>query len=568
MEVKTNKNFIFLAIPLSIITYFISIFILSELFLLLKIGLVSFIIIPLSFIISLIPFVIFIDKIRSNYLTISYIVLILSGIYLISISLSLGFFDTSWDGQEYHQAAIIKLKEGWNPLYENIDKQLSTDKRVNIWINHYPIASWLFGANLFKFTNNIEIGKMYNFLFMFASFFLTLYLLLSIKLNRVLSVILSLIASCNPVSVYQSLSFYIDGFMGSLLLCIFALSYIYFIEKKKIYLLFIGFLFITIINIKFTGIIFSSVIAIFTFIGILLLSKNFKKSLLILTILSSFILIGIIVFGYSPYIKNTIIKGNPLYPVYGEDKIDIISNQYPYNFRSFNYFERLIHSVFSYTGGQYSNEARTFSSSVLKIPFTIQKNEIFMMNIDPRVGGFGPFFGGAIIISTIIIIISIIMGRLNKNNTLNLFLLFIILEILISALIIPESWWARFVPQLWFFTIVPIVMLFINIKEFKFNNLILSPIVFILILNIFFTAYNYYSANINDTKNFNEQISIIKQFNLEVYAVISLFEEATKNRLKLAGISYSENYKNITKKYQPMFLAGSFQKTILILTEK
>ncbi len=568
MEEKAKNNFIFLVIPLSIITFFITIFILSELFLLLNIGLISFIIIPLSFIISLIPFANFIDKIRSNYYSILYTALILFGIYLISILLSLGFFDTSWDGQDYHQAAIIKLKEGWNPLYENIDKQLSTDNRVNIWVNHYPIASWIFGANLFKFTGNIEIGKMYNFLFMFASFFLTFYLLISLNLNRFLSIILSFIAGCNPVSIYQSLSFYIDGFIGSLLLCIFALSYIYFIEKKKIYVLFIGFLFISIINIKFTGIIFSAVITFFTFIGILILSKNFKKSFLILSILSSFILIGIVVFGYNPYIKNTINKGNPLYPVYGENKVDIITTQYPYNFKSFNYLERLLNSIFSYTGGQYSNKIRGFSSSVLKVPFTINKNEIFMLNIDPRVGGFGPLFSGAVIISIIIIIISFIIGGLNKKNNLNLFLLFIIIEILISALIIPESWWARFVPHLWFFTIVPIVMLFINIREIKFTNLILSPIIIILILNIFLTTLNYYSANIINTRMLNEQFSIIKQFNLDVYVVISLFEEATKNRLKYAGITYSENYKNISGKYNPMFLAGSFQRTIIILSEK
>jgi len=45
-------------------------------------------------------------------------------------------YDTSCDGQTYHQEAIVHLHDRWNPYNDPSDPS-------NPWVRHYPKASWL-----------------------------------------------------------------------------------------------------------------------------------------------------------------------------------------------------------------------------------------------------------------------------------------------------------------------------------------------------------------------------------------------------------------------------------------
>ena len=64
-------------------------------------------------------------------------------------------YDLTIDGNSYHKTAIAFLKNGWNPFYEkSIDFQKNNDdviqfeedSKVDIWIEHYPKASWILAA--------------------------------------------------------------------------------------------------------------------------------------------------------------------------------------------------------------------------------------------------------------------------------------------------------------------------------------------------------------------------------------------------------------------------------------
>lgn len=51
--------------------------------------------------------------------------------------------------------------------------------------------------------------------------------------------------------------------------------------------------------------------------------------------------------GYAPYVKNTITKGHPFYPLFGKEKIDIITSNQPYDFQEKGTIEKFMTSMFA-----------------------------------------------------------------------------------------------------------------------------------------------------------------------------------------------------------------------------
>ena len=82
---------------------------------------------------------------------------------------------------------------------------------------------------IFKVTKDVESGKLFHFWLMIATLFVTLSLLLRFQfLSWYLAVLISLLVAFNPVSIYQSLSFYLDGQLMSLMVILIGvLGFIY-----------------------------------------------------------------------------------------------------------------------------------------------------------------------------------------------------------------------------------------------------------------------------------------------------------------------------------------------------
>ena len=139
------------------------------------------------------------------------------------------FYDISYDGQVYHQEAVIQLANHWNPFQQYLLKEQSQSAML---LNHYAKGPWVYEAALYTVTGQIEQSKAFNFLVMTASFLLTFSTLKSSKWSTKQSSLFSLLLALNPVSIYQALSFYIDG-STSLLLCLLALSYRIFVAIRN-----------------------------------------------------------------------------------------------------------------------------------------------------------------------------------------------------------------------------------------------------------------------------------------------------------------------------------------------
>ena len=315
-------------------------------------------------------------------------------------------------------------------------------------------------------------------------------------------------------------------------------------------------LFLTIcilINIKFTGLAYAGIIMIIYYVFILL-SKRYKrrdlKSMTILGITS--IIIGLLFLGSSTYIKNYINNGNPLYPLFGENKVDIMTTNQPKSFANLNRIEKFIYANFSESRNitAFQNEEPT-----LKIPLTFNNDELLSLTIpDLRIGGFGVLFGGVLLLS--IIVITVGMYFLYYKDKEMFKKIFIVLgTILFVILLLDESWWARYLPQVYLIPVISLLILYI-FKYRKINKVIMCFIVIVLIIN---TGIIFKYNTIENIKKFNEiknDLNILKteeklkvfttDFNGAVYNIYDI----NNNICVLKKINEEEN--NIEYHYNNM----------------
>ncbi|MFA5906306.1 MAG: hypothetical protein WC836_20430 [Desulfobacula sp.] len=466
------------------------------------------------------------------------------------------FYDTTYDGRAYHQEGIILLADGYNPVYEQLDENKVLHA---LWINHYPKAAEIVSAALYSFTGNIETGKAFHILFIFSNILMGTGLFLRWgKLSYKTGAVFSLIMGLNPVAVCQSLTYYVDGQQWSLLLAASYLMMLYILEKKQTWNMMLAWVVISLVNIKFTALVYAVMTAgVYGFFLLLTATKKeFRKSLAITGI--SFV-IAVFCVGFNPYVTNTLIKGHPFYPIYGENKVDIITGNAPDEFKGKNRFEKFYLSFLGRTG----NVMSWWSDEkiVLKIPFTFDREEIKALSgCDIRVAGFGPFFSGICLVSAFIYFLHK-LGRFKKQagtggyrriiGSVNLIdvLLFCVAA---SVVINPEPWWARYVPQVW---VIPVLMtLSVMITDNKKKGLTLVP-VSLFVVSILLTVWIYIGSNMADTSALNHELALLSEIKgtIEVY-----FENFRSDRLKLIkkGIAYRE----VTGGPKP---TGEYENTLL-----
>ena len=150
---------------------------------------------PVSFIIAIIE-VYFLRQTNIRDLLVSTIIMIF--IFLISIFLCGGVFDSSYDGNSYHKEAIGYLKEGWNPIYETAEefgKKESLTSSQAIWLNSYPKTTWFYGASVYKITDNIETSKSFNFIIVFVVFFVIVYLINKYYNKKLLAFLMAILTA-------------------------------------------------------------------------------------------------------------------------------------------------------------------------------------------------------------------------------------------------------------------------------------------------------------------------------------------------------------------------------------
>jgi hypothetical protein len=483
------------------------------------------------------------------------------GLIVSLIFISHFFYDISFDGQWYHQETIFQLKNKWNPVSNNldipaneksakgrevwctgIDKPVdnveNTDKpRVNLKflnINHFSKGIEIIEASIYSLTDRIETGKSVNSIFLFASFFLALsFLYTNSHIRKLWKWMLAILISFNPITITQLLSFCVDGAMASSLLSLVIISCLLFQATNKYHLWLLASIIILACNIKFSSLVFT---VIFCF-GLLLTLVVYKKRkpfsrVFLVCVFSG--LTGFFICGFHPYMTNFIQKHNIFYGL--KETKDEIWITTPPVYRSLNRFEKLLLSLTSHTDSYSANNSSIVD--MLKIPFTVNKNELLNAN-DPEVklSAFGPFFSGVLLFALSIFFIA--LTRFHKTNVFKQELTVLII-ISSTIFIMPNSWWGRNVPQLW---LLPISILYMaKFISFKYDRFLTGGLCLTLGLNVIWATLAIIS-NLFISSHIDYQLQQMKALHQAVTVEYCPFRSFKSNRVRFyeSNIPFLEN---------------------------
>ena len=458
---------------------------------------------PLSMVISAVFFYLLLSSEGYKKQTVWGVLVFAVGFCAILFTISGQFFDFSFDGQWYHQDAIVLLKNGWNPFYNQpILDEIASGKNAN-YINCYPKAPWTISACVYATSGAIEYAKFYQLVLLFASFFLSLHFMLRwFPLSILSAFLLSFVVAFSPVVVGQTLSFYVDG-----QLAVFTLLTLYFLcdwvsnLESKVPLVLLGLCLIYLANIKFTGLIYSLVFLFFAFSWVLW--KEREKALQMVLKLSVIMTVAIFLFGYCTYPRNIIQHGHPFYPIMGKNNEgkEIAAAQYPKNFFGKNRFEKFYLASFAlpnYTAPKThpSIPKELFTSNVVKASLPYYRN-----HQPVEMSAMGPLQAELLILLVPLFLLSFLFYR-------KLWIYVLFFGLATSCIIQPECWNYRYVPQLLFIYILVIIPVLLSkywLIKFYGHLLLVG-----FIISFMFAHIQYYQWNVEKTALLNKSFAALK----------------------------------------------------------
>ncbi len=366
-----------------------------------------------------------------------------------STALSGVIHDFSYDGQQYHQQAVMAMLDGWNPLR---DEPVTGD--YALWINGYAKGVWTYAAVITGALGWIEWGKSINLVLALAG-----GLIAYEALNRAMQLpvgqaaVVAGLAAASPILATQWPTYTNDNAIGSTML-ILAGSMAGLLRSpeghRKWALWSAGLALAFLTTTKSSGVAYGILISglgviIVHFLGGVALTRRW------IAVSTCSLLAGVVLLAFNPYVTNSWRHGHPLYPLAGTEKVDIISGNSPQGIQELGRSAQLFGSLFSRSHSEFDPEGslETPPAIQLKVPGHVQLGELrpFMTKNDVRIAGFGPWFSLALVLAFVLLVALLTRRDLARKarwaaalGPLSVFAL---------AWIFPEPWWARYVPQLW-----------------------------------------------------------------------------------------------------------------------
>jgi hypothetical protein len=133
------------------------------------------------------------------------------------LALAATFYDLTWDGQWYHQTAVYKMAEGWNPLRDPVHE--FGRHTWNLWVLHYAKGPWYLALAIFTATGSIEMAKAASAITPAIAFLVTLAATLDLGLERRWALLVAALVALNPVATCGLVTHQVDGMLVSLLAC-------------------------------------------------------------------------------------------------------------------------------------------------------------------------------------------------------------------------------------------------------------------------------------------------------------------------------------------------------------
>jgi hypothetical protein len=450
-------------------------------------------------------------------------------ILVASLVISTWLFDLSYDGRFYHFYAIFLLKNGWNPVYNPINPTNNFGSYMFGWVLYYPKASWYSGATLYSFFQHLETAKTPQLLLLFAEFFIvTGNAIHFLQVKRWQAILIGVVISLNPVQIYQLSTNYIDGQISACLTIILTILATSFISLNRLNIVSMCFAIIYAIGLKSTAILYTGIFIGFALIFHLLIIRKKRPIVLLLGLCGLSGILGVFILGYVPYVTNTLLYRNPIYPITISDQEMVMGGNRPSDFNQENRFVRFVKSILASSSNAYLDTP----APKPKLPFSLTKDELLIFeNADARTGGFGPWFSGILCLALI--------GSfwfLRRVKVLGIICL-IAVPILLSIFSTAEGWWARYAPQTWLLPVLILIGLF-SIRGKKLQSIFSILFSTVFVVNLLLVAYFNFSYNIAISSNAHQVLSNISNRHEAVLLYCGVFCNETQSVLDEYRIKY------------------------------
>ena len=424
------------------------------------------------------------------------------------------------------------MSHGWNPLY---DPMHNFTPHLESWLRYYAKGPWYIALALFETTHNIEIAKAAPWIALIATFFAVFAVSIDFGMRRHRAVLIAALVSLNPVVTCQLASYLVDGLLISFLACFVAAMFRWFLKPNLLVsVIAIAAAFLC-INAKLTGLVY---LCFFSAAGgLYILIKRRDLFWRYIVIQSASIIVGMVIFGFNPYVTNTIHRGHPFYPMLGTATYPSLSemgqdpierDETPHNMVGRNRFIRFAYAIFGRPGSQPFFQGENAN---LMWPFDISWKDfnIFYFH-EVRISGFGPLFSGALIISLFLFGIVLFKPSISRE-----IIILLIGAIILSVIISKHTWWARYGPQLWWLPIVAVAAGFISgWRAVRWTAYVLTAILFV---NAVLVGVAHFQWEIEATHKTYEQMALLRQKG-EVNVDFQYFREPFGERLRTAGVTF------------------------------
>jgi hypothetical protein len=339
-------------------------------------------------------------------------------------------YDVSWDGTSYHLPGLLKIYDGWNPIFA-----ASGIEPLDLQAN----GLWTARAAFYAVSPiGVEAVKALNVLFCLAAL-LTIVPAWTLLRGQALTPIelaLLYVAVGNPVALGQLFTFYVDGTLYACGLVLVGGVLLASSPYRRIALDLIVAAIVLVTGAKLAGIYYAVVLSL---LAALAVARRIRNLVRVGALVIAALVVSVVAIGFRPYMTNPRDYGQLV--VLGPT--DSLGR--PPAFAESSPPEMLFASVF----------ARTDVAPVvrLKIPITITLSEIKSMGApDTRVGGFGPLFALEVLVALLVTGFAVLRkGGHGLGDTAFI----LALGLTVSAAAFPEPWCARYVP---FFWAVPIML--------------------------------------------------------------------------------------------------------------
>jgi 4-amino-4-deoxy-L-arabinose transferase-like glycosyltransferase len=270
---------------------------------------------------------------------------------------------------------------------------------------------------------------------------------------------LAAVVALNPVVLSELTTFLVDEIMVAFLVVAAAAAWTCLTARARPAVLVAGIsASIACINAKFTGLVFLCFVAAAGALWCLAVRREKFRGFV--AIAAATLVVGTCVWGYNPYVTNTLYRGQPFFPVLGSARYPGTRNpeqanehgETPKNMVERGRLVRFGYAIFGRPGNQPYQRGRDAS---LMWPFGAHREDLYAYDYhETRVAGFGPYFSGCLLFSFGLGLWLMVTDR--RRWALGLISGAIVASLLISAAL----WWPRYGPQLWLLPAIPPIFIF------------------------------------------------------------------------------------------------------------